>query len=150
MYLKTGHDPSSFCWMCQLSTFIQITGKTRDSYNLINVDDAESKVYQRFALHVNYETADGTRRPKEEAYMATAIQAMSQGLCRTLGQNVSISCENTNFSFINRYIFGYVTFSWNTTRKKRAESEAAYLQNFAEALASSSLSESTASAFVRQ
>ena len=99
----TARPPRDFCWMCQLLTFLQISNRTREGYNLVDVDDrSESGTpYQRFALHVSdWENENG---------FSVAERAMQHGLCRAFGADVFAACSGVDRSWLDTLSFKYVS-----------------------------------------
>lgn len=50
----------TFCWMCQLLTFMNHTRQTIDLYQSVDVDSAASTPIKSFGLHVTYERHSST------------------------------------------------------------------------------------------
>jgi hypothetical protein len=76
--------------MCQLGTFLQITNKTMDLYNMILIDDTHGPAYQRMASHITFEPY--ARKP---SYEDRARNCMLGGMCRALGNTLLPECNST-------------------------------------------------------
>ena len=99
-----------YCWMCQLGTFLEITGRTRGAYNLVYLERTTntrhsnaSAPYQRMAMHVTYEygTTAGL------GYLHDALLIVHEGLCRALGNKTVPTCAGVGRSFVDNISFGY-------------------------------------------
>jgi hypothetical protein len=111
-------DGRAFCWMCQLNTFLQLSGERFGAYNMIDLDDIDNKSpYQRFAIHTTYELI-GLQPP----------QVLLRGLCRALGSATVSSCVGVNFDNINSITFSYVGYDWAHSYQQQKLS--AYTERF--------------------
>ena len=113
---KPSIEVTWFCWMCQLNTFLQLTGETAlQAYIMIDIDDPSTKnPYQRYAVHTSYELI-GLQHS----------QILVQGLCRALGDAVN-SCSGVKYDEIDSVTFSYFGHFWSYNRhheKLRAYTE---------------------------
>ena len=119
----------TFCWMCQINTFIQSTGETADAYELIDIESSASRPYQRFSLHVNYESFDGVIGDKSiPEFKKSADAAVQQGLCRALGSRLLKSCLGSEVSYVKNHLFSYVGWFWKLDELQRLLTEIKYVQ----------------------
>ena len=104
-----GFKTKDFCWMCQLSTFIQITNITLDKYALIDLDDRRGPVLQRFALHTTYECVNEIKASYEESSRLIWLE----GICRILGEAIVPDCANITTKHVDYATYAYAeAFSW--------------------------------------
>ena len=123
---------SSFCWMCQLGTFMQVSGRTLSSYNMVDLDDDSGQVYQRMAIHGTYD-ADETGD-----FVSSARRAVREGLCRVLGQATLPDCASVDHSYVDRVTFAYADFPWAQPAARAAMRVKQYVSAFRSALEPSS------------
>ena len=124
-----------YCWMCQINTFIQATGETADAYELVDVESSASRPYQRFSLHVNYESVDGAIGDKDILeFKKSADAAVQQGLCRALGSRLLKNCLGSDVSYVKKHLFSYVGWFWKLDELQRLLTEIKYVQALHESL----------------
>ena len=85
--------------MCQVAAFMQLSGRTLDLYNMVDLDDVHGVAYQRFAIHTTYEL-DGT-------YEETSRRIVLEGLCRALGDVVVPACAEVGRALVDHMTFSY-------------------------------------------
>lgn len=137
----TAPSMKSFCWMCQLLTFLQRTNRTRAAYNLVNTDDAsEAGVpYLRFAYHSDFDYsldayAARLGREDDNAWVGTAVK---EGICRALGTAAAAavpSCAGVGRDYVDRITFQYARSTWMQGRPGNAARLAEYLAMFEAAI----------------
>jgi hypothetical protein len=116
--IKPRIDVTWFCWMCQLNTFLQLTGGgTLSAYNMIELDAVTNNPYQRYAAHTSWELIG--LRPS---------QVLLQGLCRALGDVVVSSCNGVKFDDIDSVTFSYFGYIWSHNHQR--EKLHAYTERF--------------------
>ena len=115
----------SFCWMCQLGTFINTTGITADLYDLVDVDARTAHPYQRLAVHVPYELAPGAD------FDASSAMAVRQGLCLALGKGVLPECAGASTDYVLGRMFTYNTLAWKASPSAKARTVNAYRREVA-------------------
>jgi hypothetical protein len=113
-------DVISFCWMCQLGTFVNATGATAREYDMVDLDAPADHPYQRLAVHVNHEMAPGAD------YDASARLITNQGLCRAAGARVP-GCAGAPLDYLRNHLFKYYTYEWATDTASREREAAAYV-----------------------
>ena len=125
-----------YCWMCQINTFIQLTEITGDMYELVDIESSTSRAYQRFSMHVTYETLSGEMIQAETKaeFKKSADEAVRQGLCRTLGSRVLQSCLGVDTTYVKKNLFSYVGWFWKTDELRKLEVEIKHLQDLQESL----------------
>ena len=115
---------SSFCWMCQLLTFLQLTHQTADLYNLVNTDDSSDRgtAYLRYGRHGDGdETNNGT---------ISASHAAREGICRALGGEVVPACATIGSVYVDDITFTYAHQQWMANRPANKPALTAYIQRF--------------------
>ena len=122
----------AYCWMCQINTFIQLTGETADKYELIDVDDDASLPYQRFAMHITYEslTGDILGPNQSEEFKISVESSISQGLCQVLGSSRLPTCDGVDLSYLMRNMFSYVGWQWNIDESTKKTAVLRYVEKF--------------------
>ena len=125
-----------YCWMCQLGTFLNMTGITADLYDLVNLDQPTPHPYQRMAVHVPYEPwggrLDGCAESKNMSLahklgscmdkeslkrMATSEVAMRQGMCLALGASAVPECANMSTKYVRERMFNYASYDYVADEK---------------------------------
>lgn len=105
-FVASGLDPSPFCWMCQLGTFLDVTNATRDQYELVDLDAGVGEPYQRLAVHTTWELMGlGNYGDASKAYVR-------QGVCRALGPRVLPECAAVNTAVLNQITYLYAEWPW--------------------------------------
>ena len=89
-----------FCWMCQLGTFLELTERTRQVYNLITLEDIRAVPYQRMGMHITYEH-NGT------GYLQAVLRVVHEGLCRALGSTIVPICKDVGRLYVDGISFSY-------------------------------------------
>lgn len=117
-WVHKGGAGDSYCWMCQLSTYIgyqNITG-----YDL-HVVEERADPYVRYSIHVTWESPRGYRKAVEDA--------INQGLCLAFGTGVFPGCKNDT-GFVEYHSYAYTSHVLNTasstediTKDKRERKE---------------------------
>lgn len=103
----------TFCWMCQLDTFIRFTGITEDAYHFVDLDDVISATtYQRYGIHTSYEGPDLSFEMKSR-------RVVLEGLCRVFQENMA-DCYNVDDDSINYATFSYAFFNWQQISKVKS------------------------------
>ena len=134
-FLDTKTPVVGYCWMCQINSFLQITGETADAYHLIDVEDPTSRPYQRFALHVNYEAIDGVDGDRDlQRFKASVDESTKQGLCRTLGARMLSQCHGADVSHVADRVFSYHQWQFKFDDAAKQLVETRYLQGLRAAL----------------
>jgi len=125
----------TYCWMCQINTFIQATGETADAYELVDVESSASRPYQRFSLHVNYESVDGAIGDKDiTEFKKSADAAVQQGLCRALGSRLLTNCLGSDVSYVKKHLFSYAGWFWRLDELQRLDAETKYVEGIHKSL----------------
>ena len=125
----------TYCWMCQINTFIQSTGETADAYELIDIESSASRPYQRFSLHVNYESVDGVIGDKSiPEFKKSADAAVQQGLCRALGSRFLGNCLGSEVSYVKNHLFSYAGWFWKLDDLRRLHAETKYFEGVRKSL----------------
>ena len=96
-------DLQTFCWMCQLKTFIVSHPQVLRFYNVLNLDDLKTTAYMRYALHVPHDVS-----PDENQYELTQ-RYIKEGLCRFLTSKVLDECQGVfdGFLFHANFIYAF-------------------------------------------
>ena len=111
-----------FCWMCQLGTFLNMTGTTLESYELVNLDDKNSStIYQRLGSHLTWEPY--------HSYQYTMLRNTHEGLCRALGNATVPMCTGVGSWLVDAQTFRYSTLRWAFNPRAPARL-ADYVANF--------------------
>jgi hypothetical protein len=119
--LSETDDTFCFCWMCQLGTFVNVTGLTASEYDMVDVDAPTEHPYQRLAVHVTYEMAPGAD------YDASSRLIANQGLCRAAGALVP-GCAGAPLNYLHDYLFKYtVNYEWAADAASKEREAAAYV-----------------------
>ena len=125
----------TYCWMCQINAFIQSTGATVNAYKLIDIESSASRPYQRFSLHVNYESVDGVIGDKSIAeFKKSADAAVQQGLCRALGSRFHGNCLGSEVSYVKNHLFSYAGWFWKLDELQRLLTEIKYVEGIRKSL----------------
>lgn len=136
-------DVRAYCWMCQILAFIQYTKMTADKYLLVQLEDSGSVPYRRYALHIPYETRNGgTIQSKDPIEFSLSVgEAIRQGLCRSLGENLLISCSGIESTYVETRLFSYASYNWSGQGMRGREVDADYLHSFLRSLSATSVTE---------
>jgi hypothetical protein len=110
----------TFCWMCQLGSFVNNTGITSDLYDFVDLDSPTPHPYQRLAIHVPYELAAGAD------YDASARAIVKQGLCWTMGASFA-DCRDGPLDYLHDHQFKYHTYEWVATAASKEQAMQTYL-----------------------
>lgn len=121
----------TFCWMCQLGTFLNTTGITADLYDFVDLDALTPVPYQRMSVHTTYEMAHGSD------FNGTNVLAVTQGLCLSLGSAVVPECAGVDTAYVREHMFKYERLEWAVTEDVKAATVQAYVDEMAGLLAAS-------------
>ena len=111
----------SFCWMCQLGTFLATSKRTLELYQLADIDDKRGAAYIRFGTHVKYEPR---ALAKVLTYEERARKTVRGGLCRALGKDLIPDCSDEDVKYTADLTFSYSSAKW------RQRANAARLRDF--------------------
>lgn len=138
-------DIKSFCWMCQLFTFMQLTNRTAAAYHFVDTDDASQAgtPYLRFAYHSDNDGSLAAYAARlgaanGDAWVAAAV---GEGICRAVGSAAAASipgCAGVGRELIDLITFQYARQKWMQGRPGNAARLAQYLIMFEAALNASS------------
>ena len=102
---------SSFCWMCQLGTYLERGRPPKDDYEKYwfhNLDNSTLQPILRYSIHVTYEKHGSIRCSGENCYEKNTNEVIMQGLCRAFGPSIFRQCTNrTDFRFVDQVTFLY-------------------------------------------
>jgi GDP-mannose transporter len=119
-------DVFPFCWMCQLGTFLAVTGDTLPFYDMVDLDSADNPPYQRLAIHATYEN-------NNLPYGNASNQIVREGLCRAVSAHVLSECRHQDTSFVDRMTFHYAGWDFNSTMQDKTKTIGGYLRRLRKA-----------------
>jgi hypothetical protein len=113
----------SFCWMCQLFTFMTVTNATAELYNFVTTDTPEGGAYMRYSYHSDL--------LEELGDVDASIRTLArEGLCRALGDEVVPACAGVSHSYADLISFQYAHVPWMLFRSENAPRLAGHLERF--------------------
>lgn len=102
---------STFCWMCQLGTYLEKGNSARSVYNqhwYQHLDDASLEPMIRYAIHVTYEPLMVAECRDPKCYDESVNAIIKQGLCRAFGSSMFHICTNySTLAYVNKHTFLY-------------------------------------------
>ena len=113
---------NSFCWMCQLLTFLQVSNRTADLYNIVSTDDAGGRAYLRFGRHGDLDDS--------RDHATSTAHAAREGICRALGGDVVPACADVGTAYVDTITFSYAYDGWMAGRAANLPALAEYVRRF--------------------